>query len=236
MYCGKCGTNHPDNYSYCSHCGFKMQSWSEFHSESILKVDNERTTLIDSEPVDTSEIKDTLLLLIDHYGIITIAIGEYYTQIYTIEDTTVTFMEAVSHYNLPGLPDLQDKFNLIGFGIAEGENYSKEIELNNSTIDQIISELKEIFEKMYGVQFYNFEISKEVSHEKASAKKNNRLLLILIGLALVLVFPGMCNNDGGYSTSSTPVVHNSAMTSKVTQVVNYLKQHLRDPESYDPIE
>jgi hypothetical protein len=142
LFCGQCGVSNPKESNFCFSCGQKLIKATVNITGAVNKPD------INS---DYPDIQDTLLKLIKASGYSIISIGDYYVQFSNNLDKKVLYFEAVSSVFLPALGDKDKEFKKLGFEIEPNRNYFKIVEHNDFSVDQIIQEIKTIFETIYNV-------------------------------------------------------------------------------------
>jgi len=241
IFCGQCGTKNPKENNYCFKCGFNL-----IHEPDSLNV----TEVISSNISDYNDIKEALQCLINTNGWLVITIGDYYVQFSNNLDEQQLDFEAESSEFLPSIGNKDKEFKQLSFTRNEIGNYNKIISHNECSFDQIVQEIKFIFESIYKIRFTSYNIESDFENAPTyqtaqttattNFKKNNRkyVYIVLIVIAVIIGFYALITrNSGNSSTYNNDLVKNSSYDGSVYQVEDYLKdEYLKDPDSYQGIE
>jgi len=148
MYCIECGRQNPSNAKFCSHCG---------HKQSEVNYQEEEHNIQQNEQ-ELTDIKKAIEQVIDIENVAAIIyINDYYVQfVQTNTETPKLLFESVSSEFVPTVGNKDYEFKKLGF--IRNSNYQKFIPLSGISIDNIIQEMKTIFETIYNVKFQSYEI------------------------------------------------------------------------------
>lgn len=244
IFCGQCGNENPIENNYCIKCGQKLTHVSEELTKTNYKT---------ASDIDYLDIKETLDQLIKTNGFSIISIGDYYVQFSNNLSSNQINFEAVSCVFLKSVGNKDKEFYKIGFSRDTDSNYYKVISLTDFSVDQIVGEIKTIFESIYHITLTSYNIETDFEYlsdiqtaqdsnntktTKNRRKNNNFGYLIVIIIALIFGLNVIMNADDRKSnTEKSEIVSNSEYDASVYQVENYLKtEYLRDPDSYQSIE
>lgn len=241
-FCGQCGTENPKENNFCFKCGHKL-----VHATDGLTVNETKFTTSS----DYLDIKETLQRLIKTNGFSTILIGDYYIQFSNDLIKKQLYCDAVSSVFLPSVGNKDKEFKQLGFTHDPSGNYYKFISHADFSADQIVEEMKTIFETIYQVNFSSYKIESDFEDvpttqtaktTQATATTNNQnknygCLAIIIIAVVIGIYGAMSGDSEKAGSDNTEIVSNSAYDASVYQVEQYLKrEYLKDPDSYEGIE
>lgn len=231
IICDHCKAENSIENNFCYNCGFKLESENK---NSFKK--QEFTQQNTSSKYE--DIRENLVRLIDHNGSLIISIGDFYVQ-FDKTDNKLLF-EAVSDNFIPEIGGKDDEFNSLNFIKEENHNYSKFLKNSEINVEQLLSEIEEIFENIYKVPLVNYSIGTDFVQEedkKDDDSGNGCLGFILIVAVVFGLYVAFSGDDSNTSKNQSDVVKNSSFDGSVHQVEDFLKEnYLKDPNSYESIE
>lgn len=236
-FCGQCGTENPKKSNFCHKCGHKL-----IHTAGLTDVHEPEFS---SNSDDYPDIKEALQSLVNSNGFIIVSIGDYYVQFANDLTKRELYFEAVSNVFIPSIGNKDKEFKQLGLSIDPNTNYFKYISHGDFSVNEIVEEIKTVFEKIYHINLSSYKIETDfddvpltqtvqTTHTTSSANnqnwnKNYGCIAIIVIAIIVGIFS--LNIDNKFTTPSGDTIETSSLVGKNVFDV----RHLYSPTNYETL-